>query len=54
MKHPKKFEAMLYSTIGVGFLFIAILGLNLIFSPVRVRVDMTADKLYTLADGTNW
>ena len=43
---------MLYSTIGVGFLFIAILGLNLIFSPVRVRVDMTADKLYTLADGT--
>ena len=52
MKHPKKFEALLYSTIGVVFLFIAILGLNLIFSPVRARVDMTADKLYTLADGT--
>ena len=52
MKHPKKFEALLYSTIGVVFLFIAILGLNLIFSPVRARVDLTADKLYTLADGT--
>jgi ABC-type uncharacterized transport system involved in gliding motility auxiliary subunit len=52
MKHPKKFEALLYSTIGVLFLFIVILGLNLIFSPVRVRKDMTADKLYTLADGT--
>lgn len=52
MKHPKKFEALLYSTIGVAFMFIVILGLNLIFSPVRARVDMTADKLYTLTDGT--
>lgn len=52
MQHPKKFEAMLYSTIGVAFMFIVILGLNLIFSPVRARMDMTADKLYTLSDGT--
>ncbi|MCX6905934.1 MAG: GldG family protein, partial [Verrucomicrobia bacterium] len=52
MKHPKKFEAMLYSTIGVGFMLIVILGLNLLFSPARLRVDMTADKLFTLADGT--
>jgi len=52
MKHPKKVEALLYSTLGVAAMFIVILGLNLIFSPVRARLDLTADKLYTLADGT--
>ncbi len=52
MQHPKKVEALLYSTLGVAFMFLLILGVNLIFSPARVRLDMTSDKLYTLTGGT--
>jgi ABC-type uncharacterized transport system involved in gliding motility auxiliary subunit len=52
MKHPKKIEALLYSALGVAFMFLVIVGLNLIFSPARLRVDMTSDKLYTLTEGT--
>ncbi len=52
MKHPKKAEALLYSTIGIAFMFLVILGVNVIFSRTRARVDMTADHLYTLTEGT--
>lgn len=48
----KKTETLLYSTIGVAFMFLVIVGANLIFSALRVRVDMTEDKLYTLEAGT--
>lgn len=47
-----KLQTLLFSSIGVVVVFIAIIGVNLIFSPVRVRVDLTADKLHTLSDGT--
>ncbi len=47
-----KFQTLLYSAAGVVLVFIAIVGANLVVSPLRVRVDMTADRLHTLSDGT--
>jgi ABC-type uncharacterized transport system involved in gliding motility auxiliary subunit len=52
MKHPKKVEALLYSAVGVFFMFIVILGVNLLFGATRLRMDLTEDKLYTLTEGT--
>ncbi len=50
--NSSKSKTLLYSTLGVGLVFVALFGANLIFSPARVRVDLTADKLYTLSAGT--
>lgn len=47
-----KLQTILFSTAGVLLVFIALVGLNLIFSPTRARVDFTSDKLHTLSDGT--
>lgn len=47
-----KLQTLLFSTIGVVVVFVAIVGANLIFSPARIRVDLTADKLHTLSEGT--
>ncbi len=47
-----KFQVALYSSVGVGLVFIALIGANIILSPVRARVDLTADKLHTLSPGT--
>lgn len=47
-----KLQTLLFSTVGVVVVFVAIIGANLIFSPARIRVDLTADKLHTLSDGT--
>ncbi len=47
-----KLQTILFSTAGLLLVFIALTGLNLIFSPVRVRLDLTADQLHTLSDGT--
>ena len=45
-----KLQTLLFSTVGVVVVFVAIIGAN--FSPARIRVDFTADKLHTLSDGT--
>lgn len=47
-----KLQTFLYSAAGVVLVFIALVGLNVIFSPARARLDMTQDKLHTLSDGT--
>lgn len=47
-----KIQSLLFSTAGVTLAFVAITGLNLIFSPVRARLDLTADGLHTLSDGS--
>ena len=47
-----KIQTLLFSTAGVGLAFGAITGLNLLFSPVRARLDLTADGLHTLAEGS--
>ncbi len=40
------------STAGVLILLGILIALNVVFSPVRMRTDVTQDKLYTLSDGT--
>lgn len=48
----KKLETLLYSAIGVAVMFIIVVAVNAIVGAMRVRVDMTADKLHTLEPGT--
>ncbi len=45
-------KTLLYSTLGVGLVLVALLGANLIVSPLRLRSDFTADRLHTLSEGT--
>ncbi len=52
MQHKKRFETYLYSTIGVLVMVIIVIALNIIVRPVTTRVDLTADKAYTLSEGT--
>jgi len=52
MQHKKRIETYLYSAIGVVVMVIIVIALNIIVRPLLVRVDMTADKAYTLSDGT--
>jgi ABC-type uncharacterized transport system involved in gliding motility auxiliary subunit len=47
-----KFQTILFSAAGVALAFVALTGLNLVFSPVRARLDLTADRLHTLSEGT--
>jgi ABC-type uncharacterized transport system involved in gliding motility auxiliary subunit len=47
-----KIQTLLYSSIGVVLVFVALLGFNLIVSPVRARMDLTQEKLHTLSQGT--
>src|SRR3954466_12039102 len=48
----KQLETLLYSVVGVGAMFLIILALNLIGTVAKSRVDLTAEKLYTLSPGT--
>jgi ABC-type uncharacterized transport system involved in gliding motility auxiliary subunit len=52
MKNQKQLETILYSTAGVVILGAIAIALNLIFSRVSTRVDLTADRVYTLSAGT--
>lgn len=48
----KQLETLLYSAVGVGGMFLILLAVNLISSFAKSRVDLTAENLYTLSDGT--
>ena len=48
----KQIDLFLFSTVGVALCLVLVVGLNLIASFVKVRVDLTAEKLFTLSDGT--
>ena len=48
----KKVETLLYSAIGVAVMFAVIVAVNLIANAAKGRLDLTADKLYTLSPGT--
>ena len=48
----KKIETILYSTAGVIALFLIVLALNVITSAGKKRIDLTAEKAYTLSPGT--
>ena len=48
----KQIDLFLFSTVGVVVCLVIVIGLNLIANFVKVRVDLTAEKLFTLSDGT--
>ncbi len=52
MQHKKRFETYLYSTVGVIAMVVIVIALNIIVRPLTTRVDMTADKVYSLSEGT--
>jgi ABC-type uncharacterized transport system involved in gliding motility auxiliary subunit len=52
MQHKKRFETYLYSAIGVLVMAVIVIALNIIVRPLTTRMDLTADKAYTLSEGT--
>src|SRR4051794_20557228 len=48
----KSFETTLYSLIGVAALALALIAFNVLTASVRTRIDLTADKAFTLSAGT--
>ncbi len=48
----KSLETVLYSTGGVLALFAVIVAVNVIGSQAKFRADLTADKAFTLSEGT--
>ncbi len=47
-----KWEPLLYSGLGVAAMFLILVAAGTIFSFLRLRVDLTEDRLYTLSEGT--
>jgi len=48
----KSLETFLYSTLGVGAMFLLLTGFNVVTGALKVRVDLTAEKAFTLSEGT--
>lgn len=48
----KSFERMLYSTGGVVGMFVVMIAFYIVSSTVKVRADVTAEKVHTLTPGT--
>jgi ABC-type uncharacterized transport system involved in gliding motility auxiliary subunit len=48
----KKTETLLYSALGVAVMFLIIVAVNVITGVFKTRIDLTEEKLYTLAPGT--
>ncbi|MEI8289884.1 MAG: Gldg family protein [Verrucomicrobiota bacterium] len=48
----KSLETILYSTAGIGVMLVILIGVNVIFGVVPVRMDLTQEKSYTLSAGT--
>ena len=48
----KNLEAFLYSTIGVIAMLLILIAFNLIAARAKQRIDLTAEKAYTLSPGT--
>src|SRR3712207_2897765 len=48
----KQLEGFLYSTVGIIAVALILIAFNLIASRAKARVDLTAEKAYTLSPGT--
>jgi ABC-type uncharacterized transport system involved in gliding motility auxiliary subunit len=48
----KKLETLLYSAVGIVAMALILVAVNYIAATFHARKDLTADKLYTLSDGT--
>ena len=45
-------ETLIYSTVGVVAVLLIVVAVNLIGSRAKARIDLTAEKAYTLSEGT--
>src|SRR5579862_8615016 len=50
MKKPV--ETIIYSTLGIIVLFVALVAFNFVAGKLHARIDLTADKSFTLSAGT--
>jgi ABC-type uncharacterized transport system involved in gliding motility auxiliary subunit len=50
--NKNQFQTYLFSTVGVGIMLVILAALYIIAGAFKVRVDLTAEKLYTLSPGT--
>src|ERR1041384_436753 len=50
--NKKAFETVFYSSIGVVAIALVLVAANFILGLVKVRVDLTQDRAYTLSAGT--
>ena len=50
MKKP--FQTVLYSTVGVAAMFLLLVAANYLTGKFKTRIDLTAEKAYTLSEGT--
>lgn len=48
----RPFETLVYSAVGVVAMFLILLAFNFIGSRMKQRIDLTAEKAYTLSPGT--
>jgi ABC-type uncharacterized transport system involved in gliding motility auxiliary subunit len=48
----KKYEPLIYSTVGLAALFLILVALNFLIASVPWRIDLTQGKLYTLSPAT--
>src|SRR5438552_10370571 len=48
----KNLETFLYSTVGVAAVLLILIAVNVIAAQARQRIDLTAEKAYTLSPGT--
>jgi len=48
----KKYEAYLYSFVGVAVMFLIVVFVNVIADWIKFRRDLTEHRIYTLAEGT--
>src|SRR5271168_158569 len=48
----KNFETLLYSTAGVAIMLVVVIAFYIVTSAFKDRVDLTAEKAFTLSPGT--
>lgn len=48
----RKYEALIYSAVGLAALFLLLVAFNYLASTAALRVDLTEGKLYTLSEGS--
>lgn len=48
----KGLETLLYSAAGVGVMLLILIAVNVIGSKLKTRIDLTAERAYTLSPGT--
>lgn len=50
--NKKHLQAYIYSFVGIAAMAVILVIVNLLFRSSNIRFNGTADKLYTLSDGT--